>query len=172
MAKKSLCLGFDLDGVIVDKLVLIPKILIEWSVKSCCGTDFYRFPKSQIEQRIRKISHFYLFRRSLRKNIEFIRKLKKQGYKLYVISGRYSFLEEETMDWLKKKGLENLFEKVFINRENEQPHLFKEKIIKKLDLDYYFEDDVKTFKYLKERLAKTKVFLINENQKLSDAMRQ
>ena len=152
MAKKSLCLGFDLDGVIVDKPPLIPKVWLEYLFKGGGENNlYYRFPQSKMEQIIRKISHFYLFRPPLKKNIDFVKKLKKQGHRLYLISGRYSFLKKETANWLKERGLNGMFREIFLNLKNEQPYVFKERIIRQLNLDYYFEDDKKIAAYLQER---------------------
>jgi len=132
--RKIIKIGFDLDGVIVGKPPLVPKGLIEFLVKKPANSSLhFRFPKSCLEQYVRKFSHFYLFRPPLRQNIDFIKKLNSKKYELYVISGRYSFLTAETDCWLKKRGLENLFKAVFINLGNEQPHLFKERIIKELN---------------------------------------
>jgi len=167
MVKKSLCLGFDLDGVLADKPPLIPKKWLEYLFRGSQKNRLhYRYPKTKLEIWIRKLSHFYLFRPPIKKNIEFIKKLKGQDYKLYLISSRYSFLKKETMVWLKKRKLDNVFEKVFINKENEQPHLFKGKIIKKLGLDYYFEDDLQIVDYLKSKISQTRIKLINRDHRV------
>lgn len=160
--RKIIRIGFDLDGVIVGKPPLVPKGLIEFLTKKPTNAFLhFRFPKSCLEQHVRKFSHFYLFRPPLRQNIDFIKKLNSKKYELYVISGRYSFLTFETDLWLKKRGLENLFKAVFINLGNEQPHLFKERIIKELNLDYFFEDDPDTVAYLGKKISRTKTFLVS-----------
>ena len=161
--RKIIRIGFDLDGVIVGKPPLVPKGLIEFLVKKPANSSLhFRFPKSCLEQYARKFSHFYLFRPPLRQNINFInKKLNSKKYELYVVSGRYSFLTAETDRWLKKRGLGNLFKAVFINLGNEQPHLFKERIIKELNLDYFFEDDPDTVVYLGKKISRTKTFLVS-----------
>ncbi len=166
--RKIIRIGFDLDGVIVGKPPLVPKGLIEFLTKKPANSSLhFRFPKSCLEQCVRKFSHFYLFRPPLRQNINFIKKLNSKKYELYVISGRYSFLTLETDRWLKKRGLGNLFKAVFINLGNEQPHLFKERIIKELNLDYFFEDDKETKEYLQERFKENNFFLVSKKLPLS-----
>ncbi len=167
--RKIIRIGFDLDGVIVGKPPLVPKGLIEFLVKKPANSSLhFRFPKSCLEQYARKFSHFYLFRPPLRQNINFInKKLNSKKYELYVVSGRYSFLTAETDRWLKKRGLGNLFKAVFINLGNEQPHLFKERIIKELNLDYFFEDDEETKEYLQERFKEKNFFLVSKKLPLS-----
>ncbi len=163
--RKIIKIGFDLDGVIVGKPPLVSKGLIEFLTKKPANSSLhFRFPKSLFEQYVRKFSHFYLFRPPLRQNIDFIKKLNSKKYELYVISGRYSFLTLETDCWLKKRDLGNLFKAVFINLGNEQPHLFKERIIKELNLDYFFEDDPDTVAHLGKKISRTKTFLVSPRQ--------
>ena len=47
--------------------------------------------------------------------------------------------------------------------KNEQPHLFKEKMIKKLQLDYFFDDDPLSYDYLKNKIKSTKFYLVKGN---------
>jgi len=149
---KKIKIAFDLDGVIIDKPPLVPKKFIEWLFRGFKKDGLhYRFPHSKIEQRIRKFSHYYLFRPPIKKNIEFIKKLaKEEKYELYVISGRYSFLKEETEKWLKKRKIDGVFKQVFINLSNEQPHLFKEKKLKEIKAEIFIDDDKFLVDYLKK----------------------
>ncbi|PIS15204.1 hypothetical protein COT63_01275 [Candidatus Shapirobacteria bacterium CG09_land_8_20_14_0_10_38_17] len=163
--KKIVKIGFDLDGVIVDKPFLIPKALLERLSRGKQENELhYRYPKTKLERRIRKLSHFYLFRPPLRQNINFIKDLKKQGCKLYLVSSRYSFLKRETMVWLEKRKLNNVFEKVFLNLNDKQPHLFKREVLERLNLDYFFEDDKRIVDYLKKKISSAKIYLVNSKQ--------
>ncbi|MBU1132648.1 hypothetical protein KKG08_00025 [Patescibacteria group bacterium] len=156
--------GFDFDGVIVNKPPLISKKLVEKLFKGCRKGLHYRFPGFKIEQLIRKLSHFYLFRPPFRKNLELIKELgKKEGYELYLVTSRYSFLESETYNWIKKRGLNNIFSKYILNTKDEQPHIFKKETLKKLNLDYYFEDDPLIVKYLGEEVGRLKVLLVTKD---------
>jgi len=157
--EKKIKIAFDLDGVIIDKPPFVPKKLLEWLFKGGDGGKlFYRFPQSKLEQKIRKFSHFYLFRPPIGINIEFIKKLAAKGeYELYIVSGRYSFLAKETESWLKKKGINKLFKKVFLNLDDEQPHLFKEKKLREIEPDIFIDDDDLIADYLAEKLPKTRI---------------
>lgn len=152
-------IAFDLDGVIIDKPPLISKKLLERLFRRGGKEGLhYQFPKSKLEQRIRKLSHFYLFRPPIKKNVEFIRNLAKNSkYELYIISGRYSFLEKETENWLEKRMIKDLFKGIFLNLEDEQPHLFKEEILKKIGAEVFVDDDYLLADYLTEKLKITKV---------------
>lgn len=148
--KRKIKVAFDLDGVIADKPPFVPKGLLEWLFKGGRRGRFdYRFPHSRTEQAIRKLSHFYLFRPPIKKNIRLIKDLVKAGkYELFVVSGRYGFLKPETENWLKKRGLKGIFKKIYLNRLNEQPHLFKEKTLKQIRPDIFIDDDNEIVDYL------------------------
>ena len=165
---KPLRLGFDLDGVLIGKPFFIPQSWLEYLFRGKRQKKLhYRYPKTKLEIWIRKFSHFYLFRPPLKENIENIKQIQqKRSCWLYVVSGRYSFLEKETKIWLKKRNLEDVFIKVFINLNDEQPHLFKEKTIKKLNLDYFFEDDPQIVDYLKSKISQSRIKLINRDHRV------
>jgi len=160
--RKIIRIGFDLDGVIVGKPPLVPKGLLEFLTKKPANSSLhFRFPKSLFEQYVRKFSHFYLFRPPLWRNVNFIKKLSPKKYELYIISGRYSFLTSETDLWLKKRGLGDFFKAVFINLGNEQPHLFKARVIEDLNLDYFFEDDEEIVSFLEENNPHLRIYYVN-----------
>lgn len=158
MAKVKI--AFDLDGVIIDKPPFVPKRVIELLFKGHTGSQLhYRFPKFKAEQLIRKLSHLYLFRPPIESNLEFIKLLARDSrYELYVVSARYSFLKSETDLWLKKRKIENFFKKIYLNLGNEQPHLFKEKVLKKLKVAIFVDDDTLLADYLVEKLKGTRVY--------------
>jgi FMN phosphatase YigB (HAD superfamily) len=166
---KRKILVFDLDGVIVDKPPLIPKGLLEKLFRGNKSKLHYRFPKHKLEILIRKISHYYLFRPPIRENIKLIKKLSKdKRYFLYIVSGRYSFLEKETMIWLKKYGLNKLFKKIYLNLGDEQPHLIKEKRLKQLGFNFFVDDDKHIVDYLIKKCGQTICFYQKGKVRLRD----
>lgn len=155
--KRKQRIGIDLDGVIVGKPLFIPKILIEWLFKGCRPGLHYRFPHTELEKQVRRWSHFYLFRPPLKKNIEMIKKIKeKRNCELYLISSRYSFLQKQTEIWLKKRKINGLFKEKIFNLQDLPPHQFKEKELKRLKIDIYFEDDPVIVNYLNQRLSQNR----------------
>jgi len=159
-------IGIDLDGVVVNKPFFIPKSLIEWLFRAHHNHGKkYRIPKSKLEIAIRKLSHHWLIRPPITKNIKIIKQLAKaKNIKAYLISGRYQFLQKETDVWLKINGLTKLFPTPHINLSNLQPHLFKEQMAKKFKLDYFFDDDPIIINHFKNTSLKTKAFLTNNKQ--------
>lgn len=161
--KTKIKIAFDLDGVIIDKPPFISKKLLERLFRGKTNYKLrYRFPKSELEQLVRKISHFYLFRPPIRKNIEFVRKLSANPkYEIYAVSGRYSFIERQTKEWFKKRKIESVFKEVFLNTDNEQPHLFKERKLKEIGADIFVDDDEMLADYLAEKL-KIKIYCFSK----------
>ena len=161
---KKIRIGFDLDGVIVNNPPLVSKRMIEKLTKSDEKDLHYKFPNSKIEQLIRKLSHFYLLRPPLKENLRLIKELgKKEGYELFLITSRYSFLEKETYNWIKKRGLDGTFSKYIINMRDEQPHLFKKRVLQKLNLDYYFEDDPSIVNLLRKEIKEPEIFHVTKD---------
>ncbi len=167
MAKKKLKVGFDLDGVIVDKPFFVPKLLIEWLYRAHDGNNKkYRYPKFKPEIWLRQLSHHWFLRRPLKKNLKEIKKFIHQTRaNAFIISGRYNFLQKKTKDWFDNYRLNGVFKSININFSNQQPHLFKERVIKRLKPKYYFDDDPIAINYLKQKIPDTKFFLVKNNLK-------
>lgn len=154
-------IGFDLDKIFIDYPPIIPDAVIDKLYKkNANGSLLYRTP-SRPEQVIRQISHFSLFRPAIKDNITFLRSLPKNKYKLYLISSRFNFLERQTLTRMQQLGLDLLFEKMYFNFENKQPHLFKDEILKKLQPDLYVDDDVHLLKYVAVKNKHTKFFWLH-----------
>lgn len=169
--QKIIKVGFDLDGVIIDKPPFMPKILIEWLYRSHKNKRLaYRFPNKP-EQIIRWISHFPVFRPPLKKNLEYLIDYKKNNHNIVAISSRYSFLEKRTQNWIKANGLEKVFTKVYLNTKDEQPHLFKERILKKISLDMYIDDDKPLVNYLKGKVKGLDIRLVTKKNNLQKILK-
>lgn len=157
---KIIKIAFDLDGVVIDKPPFVPKKLLEWLFRGGKKDIFScRYPDHKLDQTLRKFSHFYLFRPPLKKNLSFLKKMAENpGNELYIISSRYSFLMKETKSWFKKRKIDGLFKKVFLNEKNLSPHLFKESILRELRPDIFIDDDVLLIQYLQNKQLPIKFF--------------
>lgn len=155
--------GFDLDKIFIDLPPLVPGRLIEWFYKGKPnGPLKYRIP-SRAEQIIRIFSHYPILRPPILRNIDFVRKLAlKNTNKYYLVSSRFGFLEKRTSDFIKRFNFDKIFNAMYFNYSNNQPHEFKNEIIKKLDLDMYVDDDLQLLEYLADKNPKTKFFWLND----------
>lgn len=146
---RTIRIGFDLDGVLLYNpariirpvVYLVKKLLFQKNV----GT--FWVPQKPWEQYI-----WLLFHKSSifpAPGIPHIKTLVKQNrIKAYLITGRYNFLKKDLEQWIKNMNLTPFFESIHYNAKNEQPHLFKERTIKKLKLDYFVEDNWDIVEYL------------------------
>lgn len=156
--------GFDLDGIFVDKPPLVPNKIIEMLYRKTTTKDKlgYRIPLF-FEQKIRIISHHYVLRPPLLKNIEFITILLKQKeHKLYLISSRFGFLNKVTEKILQRYKLDNKFHSMSFNLDNNQPHIFKNKKIKELRINKFIDDDLPLLKFLAKKNKNTTFYWLNK----------
>lgn len=156
MRKKMIKVGFDLDGVILYNPIRIFRALVsdifKAKIKKTKDRKFF-IPQAEPTKFIWKILHKTSFMAN--PGLEDIKKLSKNnGFRFYLITGRYGFLKDDFEDWLKRIKSNEIFYKVFLNADNLQPPEFKSSMIRKLKLDAYVEDN---FDIVKELNKNTKV---------------
>jgi hypothetical protein len=160
---KVLRVGFDLDGVILYNPARIFRPMIAL-IKSLFfdhkkPLHFY-YPKSKAEKFFWRFFHLSSIFPSPGLN-EIKRLIRERKIKAYLVTARYSFLKKDLDFWIKKLKLKKYFSGIYYNQKDEQPHLFKEKMIKKLKLDIFVEDNWDIVDYLNKKLNKqTKIFWI------------
>ena len=123
-----------------------------------------------MEIMIRIASHHPLMRPPIRENIRLIEELYKSNkYELFVVSSRYQFLNKRTREWFRFYKTRKFFKKIFINLHNEQPHLYKEKMITRLKLDVFIDDDKPLLDYLKSKVKNVDlVYVSDQHQHFSN----
>lgn len=157
-------IGFDLDKVFIDLPPLVPDGLIERLYrKKANGEIAYRIP-SRPEQIIRKASHLPILRPAIFENISFLKKISKDKNKLYLISSRFGFLEDRTKALIKIHRFDEIFDEMFFNFSNKQPHEFKNEVLKKLKLDIYVDDDFHLLKYVAKSNKNTLFFWLKKGE--------
>lgn len=148
-------MGFDLDGVLVEGPPFVPSWLLELLYRGAKEKKLhYRIPGSKIEIWIRQLSHNSFFRPPILKNIEILKQMKE--HELFLVTSRYSFLQEHTHALLKLYGIDHLFKEIVLNSKDEQPHIFKLKTLERLNLDIFIDDDEDLLTFLKEKLPNVK----------------
>lgn len=154
--------GFDLDKIFINFPPFVPSKIIDLFYKEKTNHELkYRIP-SKIEQIIRGFSHYPIFRPPIIKNIEYIKNLSLTNTnKYYLISSRFSFLKKRTDNLIKRYHFDKIFNAMYFNYSNNQPHKFKDGIMKKLNLDMYIDDDLQLLEYLVDKNPKTKFFWLN-----------
>lgn len=161
---KILKVGFDMDGVLlynpitfIRPIAKLFKPLKSFFLKQK-EEDFY-LPKTKFEKFLFSILHKTSFMvNPAVKEIEELIKAKK--IEAYVVTSRYSFLKKEYENWLKIINKNKIFKGCYQNIDDLQPNEFKQKMIEKLNLDIYVEDNWDIVQKLKIKNEKSKIFWI------------
>lgn len=166
MSKKVLKVGLDFDGVVAYNPFRLIRTFISFFKKDVLGIKKLSFwyPTARWQQIFWIIIHESSIFPA--KGVELLEKLVKEGkIEAHLVTARYSFLDDHLFNWLKKYRITHLFKTVTLNKKDEQPHLFKEKMIEDHKLDFYIEDNLDIVKYLHTRqetagMQHTKIYWI------------
>lgn len=147
--QKTLRVGFDLDGVLLYNPTRIVRPLVAWTKSMLLKKDLYTFhyPRTKLQ----KLAWLILHKSSLfpADGIETIRELaRSKKIEAYIVSARYDSLKSDFHYWIRKMKAPESFTGLYHNDSDEQPHLFKERMIEKLKLDVFIEDNWDIIKYL------------------------
>lgn len=153
-------IGFDLDGVFINKPPFIPKFIIEKLYKRRGNGIRYRYP-GRFEQKIRILSHLPIFRPPMKKNLISVKNAHLDNS--YLISSRFSFLSERTKAWDRVNDLFRYFVKTYFNKDDEQPHKFKDRIIKKEKIKKYIDDDLDLLLFLSHGNPDVELYWLNDS---------
>jgi hypothetical protein len=155
-------IGFDLDNIFIHTPPMIPGSLIEKFYKERDnGILRYRIP-SKPDQLLRQLIHFPILRPPMKDNLAFLKTLMREDNQLYLISSRFKFLEKRTKQLIKRHKLDTIFDGLYFNFENKQPHEFKNEMIQKLKLDMFIDDDLSLLNFVAKHNPKTKFFLLHQ----------
>ncbi len=153
MTNKLLRVGFDLDGVLLYNPARIIRPIMSFIKRYVLKRDLNKFyyPKNKIE----KLIWWFLHKSSLWPSSgikELIMLVKQKKINAYVVSARYELLEKDFTRWISVIDPDKVFSGYFYNNKNDQPQLFKEKMIKKLNLNIFVEDNWDIVKHINQKL--------------------
>jgi hypothetical protein len=154
--KKELKVGFDLDGVILyNPARIIRPIMhtIKSSIFKKKKVSFY-VPKTKLEEFIWYLAHKSSFITAPGLD-ELKDALSENKFKAYIVTARFHSLRHDFLGWMKRINADQYFAGYFHNQEDEQPHIFKKKMIEKLNLDVFVDDNWDIVQYLKKEFAGT-----------------
>jgi hypothetical protein len=159
--RKKIRVGFDFDGVVAYNPLRVVRSSITFVKKKILRrkNTAFTIPKGGLPRFIWRIAHDTSFFPSrgtgtLRKLVETDR------IEAYLISGRFGYLEDHLNTWLTRNKMKQYFTKININKNDEQPHKFKERTIRKLGLDFYIEDNWDIVEHLSKTVPETKVYWV------------
>ena len=154
-------IGLDFDGVVVYDPVRIVRAPVKWFKKNVLKSNKLSFfvPKNRWQRWAWRI----VFASSIwpAKGVNLLREMgRNKHFELHLVTGRFDFMNSHLENWLAKYGISGAFKSVNINRL-EQPHIYKEGIIKKLKLDYFIEDNLDVVLYLSPRVKAKVLWIYN-----------
>jgi uncharacterized HAD superfamily protein len=160
MKRKIIRVGFDLDGVLLYNPARIVRPIISLMKKKKVLID-----RDELEFYVPKpgLGQFFweLFHKSsmcLAPGFKQIEQLKNQQLiEPYLITGRFAHLKKDYLKWKRKMKADQLFAACYMNNHDEQPHLFKERMIKELNLDFFIEDNWDIVQHLNQNLGQKQV---------------
>jgi len=159
-SSQKIRVGFDFDGVIFYNATRNLRAYIYFVKRYLLGirqTKFY-LPKSGWTQKIA----YFLHSTSSRPNRgckQFLDLVNDPHFEVYIITARPSFMKDNIHDLLRKYDLGRL-KRIIQNKKDAQPHLYKEKLIKELHLDFFVEDNWDIVKHLAQK-TKAKIIWID-----------
>jgi len=156
-------IGFDLDRIFIDTPPFVPDWLINKLYKEKDnGILLYRIPGT-LEQKIRQLSHARYLRPAMQKNIAILKDLaKSKNHTIFLISGRFGFLQKQTEKIMQRYGLSDFFSQTYFNLKNEQPHEFKDRMVREKKIDLFVDDDLSLLKYLAYRNSSKNFYWLND----------
>ncbi len=160
--KKRIKIGLDFDGVIAYNPFRIARPIIAVIKKNLFGVKKLKFwyPEKHWQQIFWVIIHESSVYPA--KGVDLLKNMvKNENIEAHLITARYSFLDDHLFKWLDKYKLRKYFKTVNLNKHDEQPHLFKEKLIGKYQLDYYIEDNLDIVKHLVQKNKKNIYWIYN-----------
>ena len=154
MQKEKIKVAFDMDGVLLYNPSRIFRTLISKSKKANL------FPRKELEfyhpqNKFEKWFWLFLHKSSFKiaNGFKKLEKMVKAGdLEIYIVSGRFSCLQNDSKKWLKKLNKKNMFKGIYFNDCDQDPHVFKEKMLKELQVDYFVEDNWDVVNYLHHKL--------------------
>ena len=162
---RPLRIGFDLDGVLLYNPARIFRP-VTMSLKhilpkknSNQKINFY-YPKSHPEKIMWRIVHWSsLF---IAKGVDQIYDLvKRKKIEAYIVTSRYDCLKTDFNEWLKKLNKDAIFQACYHNKNDLQPHIFKEQKINELKLDYFVEDNYDIVKHINATTDASCIWITN-----------
>lgn len=141
--RKKTVVGLDFDGVVAYNPFRVIRAPIKWFKRRVMGVRKLSFfvPKNWWQRAIWTVLH----ESSLvpAKGIGKLREMKQNGdIEVHLITARYGFLKGNLDKFLDKHQIRDIFTSINVNENYEQPHLYKERMVKSLKLDVYVEDNL------------------------------
>lgn len=166
-AKKKIRIGFDFDGVLFYNPIRLLRPVLDLVKKYILhvpSTTFY-VAKTKNSHAIMRLVHASSFMPNVGLR-DFLALIDHPKYEVFVVTARQAFLLPDLYLLLKIYNVHIPHNIIYCNKHDEQAHVFKERMMKKLKLDFYVEDNWDIVDYLRQKTKTRVVWLFNRIDKL------
>ncbi len=156
--KPELRVGFDLDGVILYNPARLARPLISTMKRDVLQKKSTRFyiPSKEYEKLIWRVLHWSSI--FISPGYEEVKRLVQENkIEAHLVTGRFAFLKPDLDRWLALMRAPKVFETITYNPHDEQPHMYKERVLKKLGLDIFIEDNWDIVRHLEHERLKGRI---------------
>lgn len=159
---KKITVGIDFDGVLAYnpfRLIRAPVTFIKRNFLGVTKTQFY-IPKTEPEKFIWTILHESSIFHG--KGAGLLKSLVKDGkIEAHLVTARFGFLQQGLENWLQRWHLKDIFTTITINHADEQPHLYKARVVGEKKLDYFIEDNFDIVSHIAPRSPTRVMWIYN-----------
>ncbi len=159
--KKKIIVGLDFDGVVAYnpvRLARYPISLIKQRILGVQNVSFF-VPQTTLTRTLWALAHETSVFPA--RGASYLRELTENGtIEAHLVTARFGFLEENLRHFLRRWNLEHVFTTITLNTREEQPHLFKERIINDRQFDHFIEDNWDIVTHLTASRARTDIHWI------------
>jgi len=161
MKHKPVQVGIDFDGVLAYNPFRVGRAPVTYVKKKIFGekkTTFY-IPQTPVEKFIWTILHESSIFPAI--GVDLLKQRVESGeIEAHLVTARYSFLQKNLYKWLHRHDLERIFSSITINHRDEQPHMYKTRVIGERNFDYFIEDNWDIVAHAAKKVTHTKVLWI------------
>ena len=159
--KKKLVVGLDFDGVVAYNPARLARLPIAYIKKNILGIKKVTFfvPRTPLEKTLWALAHETSMFPS--RGASMLRQLTADGtIEAHLVTSRFSFLEPNLLAFLDRWNLRNVFTSITLNTNEEQAHLYKARVLKERQFDYFVEDNWDIVSHLSSQKMPTEVHWI------------
>lgn len=159
--QKKIIVGLDFDGVVAYNPARLARFPISFIKRHVFGVHKVQFfvPKTSLQRTLWAMVHETSMFPS--QGATLLRHLTHTGQiEAHLVTGRFGYLEDGLLQFLRRWQLHDCFTSITLNKKEEQPHKFKERIIRLRKFSYYVEDNWDIVSHLATQQTHTEVHWI------------
>jgi uncharacterized HAD superfamily protein len=143
MKQQIIQVGIDFDGVLAYNPFRVIRAPVTYVKRNLLGQHKTRFyiPKTSAEKFVWGILHESSIFPA--QGVDLLKSLvKERKIEAHLVTARYSFLQPQLYQWIGKHNLDQIFSSITINKNDQQPHIYKTNIVEERKFDYFIEDNL------------------------------